>query len=818
MNHNPPEDASSSTSNSNPNAKRSLAPGGSNNDGEDNDSNNNDSEGGPSQTKRQRRSGLKHASRACDACKSRKSRCDGAQPVCGFCASKKLSCTYDKEDKRRGRGSVVDLRDRINTLVDLLTTKGTSLGPGEGGAGSSDNPISPPNNINLTSSQMQQISSLGVNSDSILSDSNMLDNNMMTFPSDPMISPVTSLTFPIHNQDHDLNLLESPANPIPMGLPSSSMRRPSDASLILNNPRNQPAERRPSGSPYDHSPVSQVSNRGDRLKRPDPGSLMQFGPTSLWSYAQDKNPASNANATSSEPFLDLRPGDWIDWARPLPPELDISKAVHDMAISFFGAYYAPWCMVIDMQAFLRDLEICNLVTRTPRTSPSPRRTSAYSPLLHVCALYLGLHLRRDDWTTTAQQMDRFFDKHCAALIMEEIEDPSTSTLRALNIFATCLNIRKDKSARNTGYIYFGMAFAAVQALGVDLNCDHLVLSGQITTEEREMRNNTYWTVFQQDLLRAIAAGRPPMLRGRSEIPLPTINPDTDSRIWFSNNPLKVGSSNGLQGMFSTVFHWSTRIHQILRRTLETPLYSGQDDTQDRDAKVLGISRELHDWFQQQPFQQPTLHPVPHLLVMHMMYQLTTIYLFRPYYRSELDITPSPADRCVEAAARTSELLRVYENEHGLRNGVATLIPIVFAIATVQLLVLVSNHSDPPGSRVNNQSLDETVWFINQLAPSWIEARRGLEVIQTLRSEWLPGSNADIIVGNNIGNTGSSGSGLQVQSNHTNNIILPNFDQSDKLPEELHEWLMSTTFYDILHNNGDNNTNINNFSSDMTGGP
>ncbi|TYJ56773.1 hypothetical protein B9479_002543 [Cryptococcus floricola] len=554
------------------------------------------------------------------------------------------------------------------------------------------------------------------------------------------------------------------------------------ASLYLSNSRDMAGisairDERPQADD-GFGPEDRRSHTSDRLKRPEGGSLMQFGPTSLWSYAQDSNQRPTNLTPHQHPSVDLKPGDWIDWARALPQDLPISKHSHDRAISLFETYYASWCMVVDMPAFLRDMELCSLVTRIPQESTSPTRTASYSPLLHNCVLYIGLHLGQDEWPDLVQAMDGVFDKHCAALIMGEVEDPSTSTLRALNLFATCLNVRKDNSARNSGYIYFGMVFASGQALGINLNCGHLVRSGQITYDEWELRNNTYWTVYQQDLLRAIASGRPPMLAGQPEIAFPTVNPSTDSTIWHKKKPQdQPGLADGLPSMASTVFHWSARLSCILRKVMDTHLYSGKSEPQGGDSRILAIAHELDNWHIDQPFQQPLSHPVPHLLVSHMMYHLTAIYLFRPYYRSQLDIVPSPAARCDNAAKAITELLRAYDYEHGLRNAVATLIPIVFATATIHLLALVSNHADITS---NVEALDEAAWFMTQLKPSWIEASRGLEVINALRAEWLPEQTASIDV-----------------SQLPHSQAIPHFE-SEELPKELHEWLLGTNFYDILH--------------------
>ena len=160
---------------------------------------------------------------------------------------------------------------------------------------------------------------------------------------------------------------------------------------------------------------------------------MQIGPTSLWSYARD---AHQIRPSTCNDHVDQRPGDYINWAQHLPPDLPITKAVHDAAIATFGAYYAPWCRVVDMPAFTRDMDACNLVTRLPRSIPPPTRTAAYSPLLHNCVLYLGLHLLRSNWPDIAQAMENVMDKHFAGMVIGETENPNPSTLRAFILFAT----------------------------------------------------------------------------------------------------------------------------------------------------------------------------------------------------------------------------------------------------------------------------------------------------------------------------------------------------------------------------------------------
>lgn len=89
-----------------------------------------------------------------------------------------------------------------------------------------------------------------------------------------------------------------------------------------------------------------------------------------------------------------------------------------------------------MAAFMRDLEVCNLVTRVPRDPAPPRRTANYSPLLHCAALYMGLHIGRAKWPETIAAMDAVADKHFAGLIMDETEHMYLSSPGGFTVYSS----------------------------------------------------------------------------------------------------------------------------------------------------------------------------------------------------------------------------------------------------------------------------------------------------------------------------------------------------------------------------------------------
>lgn len=70
----------------------------------------------------------KHVTRACESCRARRSRCDGAKPVCMLCRDQNRQCSYPHaEDGRRLRvrsDEVATLKRRVHELEDQLSPIG----------------------------------------------------------------------------------------------------------------------------------------------------------------------------------------------------------------------------------------------------------------------------------------------------------------------------------------------------------------------------------------------------------------------------------------------------------------------------------------------------------------------------------------------------------------------------------------------------------------------------------------------------------------------------------------------------------------------
>ncbi|KAI2462978.1 vegetative cell wall protein gp1 [Annulohypoxylon bovei var. microspora] len=115
----------------------------------------------PGSNKRQRTAGMyrrKRAVAACQQCRIRKTKCDNARPVCGFCQKNQDQCIYPDggpSDYSTFDPASLAILDRINHVVNLLET-GSPTEPGEIRQGRS--PASLPNHtpLNATATSISQ--------------------------------------------------------------------------------------------------------------------------------------------------------------------------------------------------------------------------------------------------------------------------------------------------------------------------------------------------------------------------------------------------------------------------------------------------------------------------------------------------------------------------------------------------------------------------------------------------------------------------------------------------------------------------------------
>ena len=155
-----------------------------------------------------------------------------------------------------------------------------------------------------------------------------------------------------------------------------------------------------------------------------------------------------------------------------------------------------------------------------------------------------------------------------------------------------------------------------------------------------------------------------MLLDIIELRSPAIDPVMDDLPWLAPRPLEGSNTalNGTKGHYSTTFHWTARL-VVLCRTIMDNLYSPWSRTTRSEQTLQEVSHQLDNWHSQFPLGPAHRFPLPHILLLHMIYHLMVIFVHRPFYRSA---SVSSAGKCDQAALSILQLLQLFDVTHGIR--------------------------------------------------------------------------------------------------------------------------------------------------------
>jgi hypothetical protein len=116
----------------------------------------------------------------------------------------------------------------------------------------------------------------------------------------------------------------------------------------------------------------------------------------------------------------------------------------------------------------------------------------------------------------------------------------------------------------------------------------------------------------------------------------------------------------------------------------------------------------------------------------MFFQLLYIHLFRPFLKYSQATSPlppniSPRRLCTQAATAISKLLRLYKRSHGLRQICNIAVYIANSACTLHLLNLPDRNA--------RRDITHGVKHLEEIAESWLCARRTLAILSVLSRQW-----------------------------------------------------------------------------------
>ncbi|KAF2032709.1 hypothetical protein EK21DRAFT_60252 [Setomelanomma holmii] len=470
---------------------------------------------------------------------------------------------------------------------------------------------------------------------------------------------------------------------------------------------------------------SQLSGKMGELRLED-GSTRYIGGTSHLIYLDKGNDAAVSPDAYQEDYQQME-DPFCSWTTvTTDPEL-----VQHL-ISMYFCWHYSFFTTLSKHLFLHEFQ---------QGKPPPRsgrRMQYCTPLLVNAMLALGCHFSswpgaravRDDSATAG---DHFF-KETKRLIMEGDlhEVPALATVQALAL----MSVREAGCGREAkGWVYSGMSFRMACDLGLNLGMHS---KGNMDESEEDARRITFWGCFLFDKCWSNYLGRLPQLHNTMvTVPKFDVFPTEDAETWSAITDSGISQAHSQPSRTRAIALQISKLCEIssdLMNFFYNPIDMDKAKGKQAELKKLSeIHMRLETWRRELPKElEPKEGGLPHMLVMHMFFQLLYIHLFRPFLKYNPNNSPlpahvSPRKLCTQAAAMISKLLRLYKRSHGLRQICNICVYIAHSACTIHLLNLPEKNA--------KRDVVHGVKHLEEIAEGWICARRTLGILSVLVKRW-----------------------------------------------------------------------------------
>ncbi|WVQ93707.1 hypothetical protein IAU59_000784 [Kwoniella sp. CBS 9459] len=493
----------------------------------------------------------------------------------------------------------------------------------------------------------------------------------------------------------------------------------------------------------DKSPLVVPRAAVGAIQISETGSVAHYGPTSAYMHLPDAS-TRTCEREAEESRLGPHRLAAIDWAalscETLAPTTTrhLDPITHSRLLSVFFSYLNPWCQWCQEAEFISDMAVS-----THCLSSQPIRSSRYSPFLHNIVLALAI-LNAPDTLPMANQDAREFAQsiasHAVTMVGAELNQPETTTAKGLMLLGSFFFHNRQ---RNEGWLYANMGVRMAQLMGLGTDCQDLVDRNRMSAKAKAARDQTFWTVYCQDILWSFNVGRTPTFNHEDfTTSLPIIDDGVNERPWETVNDRQLAEPISVRpGWESSCFHWTAKLC-IVGSEIHRSLYRLRQPSRQAIPRIISkLELDLEGWLIN---LTTTLridawgdrHVPPHIVNMHAVFNYFRILLHRPacFEYAVLDDEMRRASlKACETASR--EIVRLFDLLPSSRNCTTTLPNIVFTAGTTFLLISNSNNSSPTSRREALAQVDKCIAFLAQM--TWPAATIGHDLLKKLRQEWDP---------------------------------------------------------------------------------
>lgn len=639
-------------------------------------------------------------SRACDLCRKKKIKCDGASPICSNCQTFSLECTYKDTTKKRGppKGYIEAIENRLHKLEgflneivkeekdprtqellkELRSPLETPLG--EQIKGRPQRRQRKRNNTQLEST----ISGESPNVDSPLSplfDSPTLSHSELPTLNDPPVSSSTTDTS-ISDLNDSKGLLSMDEHGQTRYLGKSS-----GFYLLQNSRTYQNGAFHFAG--YCHELSSKANKKGQE-----------------------------GNSSATEVFI---PGPKKKNVNVDPLELPEKELSEHLIVLYFTHFYPV------LPLFYKKRLVGRL---TPHEPISPLLLNA---IYAIASRVTPDERVRSDPNSPDTAGDIFFER-AKCLLDDYYDTPRISTVQALLLMASH-QMGAMKAAR--AWLYSGMAFRMAQDLGLNRNCDHW----NITPEERERRKRVFWCCYIVDRITSAIYGRSANFEERDcDVPFPTV--DDDEMI----KPTCKDSSRPPAGILE-VFIQTIKICDILGHVLKNIYYAKakhHTSSHHIDHILTTLNRQLTQWHSNLPvalqYKLPNTQagemapdPPSPICQLHLIYYTTVILLHRSFIpgptQTQLPISLPCYEICESAATSILDITNIMLGENHLKYVYNFSVYFVFTAGIIFIKLASSDDLDKAfDAKIN---INRIMRALDELEITWLNAARCCNILGEL---------------------------------------------------------------------------------------
>ncbi|KAI9304853.1 fungal-specific transcription factor domain-containing protein [Cunninghamella echinulata] len=623
-------------------------------------------------------------SKACEQCRSKKTKCDGITPACGICTSQNLECTYKAVSKKRGppKGYIEAIEGRLHRLEALI--------------GSIIQEDDPRFQAIITELHAPLQTSSGefirrkTNSDGTTT----IDNtgSEADQQQQPRILPSSSNINHAHQSYQDKKVM------IP------NQHQSNQDNYTLNNSNSSQNDRdSPDGN----------DNLGN-LSVDESGQLRYYGKSSGFYMLKNSQNFKNGafhfsnrgyqtenNANSIQQLID-----------PFElPQPDLAKSLLEL---YFTHFYTL-IPIIHKDAFWAKYQ-------NNDNPPSKLLLNAMFAVASRISSDVRVRLSPELPNTAG---DIFFER--ARILLDfEYDDFTISTIQALLLMSSHQNGAL-KSIR--GWIYSGMAFRMSQNLGLHRNCD----TWDLTQIEKEERKRVYYGCFVIDRLSCAMHGRSPIIDER----------DCDAPYPQENDKCEVGcKTDKIMDHYHPLIKLCEILGDVLREVYTVKGRQQLKRMPSPDTVISRLDKALNSWMAKLPmiakYRPPNSRiaeegPVPSLALcqIHMLYYTTLILLHRPFI-------PGPKQTISPSVFPSREICTYGANK---------ILDIVVSLMKDNLLTKVNNYTlyfmfTAGIIFINDASSSDTL----QAFESKISINKIIHAMDTVETTWITSARHSNIIG------------------------------------------------------------------------